>query len=114
VPDSVPGAVPASLGIRPAIERLVLMLPPKERASVLLKEVVDYSLEEIAALIGSSVGGVKAALHRGRTKLTTPPVPPMISRTKNLEEIRVMQLYVERFNRRDRDALRELISADAH
>ncbi len=27
VPDSVPPAVPASLGIRPAIERLVLMLP---------------------------------------------------------------------------------------
>jgi len=114
VPDSVPGAVPASLGIRPAIERLVLMLPPKERASVLLKEVFDYSLEEIAELIGSSVGGVKAALNRGRTKLATTPVPPMISRTKNPEEIRVMQLYVERFNRRDWDGLRELISADAH
>ena len=39
-PDSVPAAVPASLGIGPAIERLVLMLPPKERASVLLKEVL--------------------------------------------------------------------------
>ena len=114
VPDSVPAAVPASLGIRPAIERLVLMLPPKERASVLLKEVFDYSLEEIAELIGSSVGGVKAALNRGRTKLATTPVPPMISRTKNPEEIRVMQLYVERFNRRDWDGLRELISADAH
>src|SRR5436309_6769864 len=36
VPDSVPAAVPASFGIRPAIERLVLILPPKERASVLL------------------------------------------------------------------------------
>src|SRR6266581_2024393 len=45
VPDSVPPAVPASLGIRPAIERLVLMLPPKERACVLLMEVFDYSLE---------------------------------------------------------------------
>jgi RNA polymerase sigma-70 factor (ECF subfamily) len=57
VPDSVPAAVPASLGIRPAIERLVLMLPPKERACVLLKEVFDYSLEEIAELVGSTVGG---------------------------------------------------------
>jgi RNA polymerase sigma-70 factor, ECF subfamily len=113
VPDSVPAAVPASLGIRPAIERLVLMLPPKERASVLLKEVFDYSLEEIAELIGSSVGGVKAALNRGRTKLAATPEPPMISRTKNPEEIQVLQLYVERFNRRDWEGLRELISADA-
>ena len=113
VPDSVPAAVPVSLGIRPAIERLVLTLPPKERASVLLKEVFDYSLEEIAELVGSTVGGVKAALNRGRTKLATTQEPPMISRPKNPDEIRVLQLYVERFNRRDWDGLRELISADA-
>jgi len=113
VPDSVPPAVPASLGIRPAIERLVLMLPPKERACVLLMEVFDYSLEEIAELVGSTIGGVKAALNRGRTKLATAPNPHTVSRTKNPDEIRVLQLYVERFNRRDWDGLRELISADA-
>lgn len=113
VPDSVPAAVPVSLGIRPAIERLVLTLPPKERASVLLKEVFDYSLEEIAELVGSTVGGVKAALNRGRTKLATTQEPPVISRPRNPDEIRVLQLYVERFNRRDWDGLRELISADA-
>jgi RNA polymerase sigma-70 factor, ECF subfamily len=113
VPDSVPAAVPVCIGIRPAIERLVLMLPPKERAAVLLKEVFDYSLEEIAELIGSSVGGVKAALNRGRKKLAIALDPPRISRIKNSEEIRVLQLYVERFNRRDWDGLRELISADA-
>ena len=37
----------------------------------------------------------------------------MISRPRNPDEIRVLQLYVERFNRRDWDGLRELISADA-
>jgi hypothetical protein len=46
----------------------VLTLPPKERACLLLKEVFDYSLEEIAELVDSTVG-VKAALNRGRTKL---------------------------------------------
>ena len=34
-----------------AIEHLVLTLPPKERACVLLKDVFDYSLEEIADLV---------------------------------------------------------------
>ena len=34
-----------------AIERLVIALPPKERACVLLKDVFDYSLEEIADLV---------------------------------------------------------------
>jgi RNA polymerase sigma-70 factor (ECF subfamily) len=42
---------PASLGIRPALEFLVLTLPPKERACVLLKDVFDYSLEETAELV---------------------------------------------------------------
>jgi RNA polymerase sigma-70 factor (ECF subfamily) len=49
-----------------AVEHLVHHLPPKERASVLLKDVLDYTLEEIADLTESTPGGVKAALHRGR------------------------------------------------
>jgi Sigma-70, region 4 len=32
-------------------------------------EIFDYSLEEIAELVDTAVGGVKAALNRGRTKL---------------------------------------------
>ena len=52
-----------------ALERLVTRLPPLERACVLLKDVLDHSLEETAELTGSTVGGVKAALHRGRAKL---------------------------------------------
>jgi DNA-directed RNA polymerase specialized sigma24 family protein len=52
------------------VEHLVLVLPPKERACVLLKDVFDYSLEEIAELVDSTIGGVKAALNRDRSKLT--------------------------------------------
>lgn len=96
-----------------AVEHLVLALPPKERACVLLKDVFDYSLEEISELVDSTVGGVKAALNRGRSKLASLPQPPMSSPVSNPELSRLLQLYVERFNRRDWDALRELISADA-
>src|SRR3981189_1806307 len=58
-----------------AVEHLVLALPPKERACVLLKDVFDYTLEEIAELVGSTVGGVKAAFNRGRLKLAASPEP---------------------------------------
>jgi len=48
VPDAVnPVELPA-LGLGRAVEHLVSSLPPKERACVLLKDVFDYSLEEIA------------------------------------------------------------------
>ena len=96
-----------------AVEHLVLALPPKERACVLLKDVFDYSLEEVAELVGSTVGGVKAALHRGRAKLATLPEPSRPPRAVNAEVARLLHLYVERFNRRDWDGVRELITADA-
>src|SRR5579859_4805413 len=104
---------PAILGIGQAVEHFVLTLPPKERACVLLKDVFDYSLEEIAETVDSTVRGVKAALSRARTKLAASSPEPNPSRTASTELKRVMQLYVERFNRRDWDGVRELISADA-
>lgn len=101
------------LGTGKAVEHLVLTLPPKERACVLLKDVFDYSLEEIAELVDSTVGGVKAALNRARTKLAESPPHANPARSASPELKRVMQLYVERFNRHDWDGVRELVSADA-
>src|SRR5215831_13733059 len=72
VPEATEPADPV-VGTGKAVEHLVLMLPPKERACILLKDVLDYSLEEIADLIDSTVGGVKAALNRGRSKLAKLP-----------------------------------------
>jgi RNA polymerase sigma-70 factor (ECF subfamily) len=74
-PDSVLPANPPVLGVGRAVEQLVMSLPPKERACVLLKDVFDYTLEEIAELVSSTVGGVKAALNRGRSKLAASPEP---------------------------------------
>jgi len=72
-------------------------------------------LEEIADLVDSTVGGVKAALNRGRSKLAKlPPSRARSPRTgQSAEATRLLPLYVERFNRRDWDGLRELITADA-
>ncbi len=80
---------------------------------MLLKDVFDYSLEEVAELVDSTVGGVKAALNRGRSKLASLPQPSAMSRAANPEMSRLLHLYVQRFNQRDWDGLRELIAADA-
>ncbi|MCC6361986.1 MAG: sigma-70 family RNA polymerase sigma factor [Bryobacterales bacterium] len=104
---------PFGTTVGPALEHLVSILPPKERACVLLKDIFEYSLEEIAGLVDSTVGGVKAALNRGRLKLAFAESRPPAPRTSTPENQKILQLYVERFNRRDWDGLRELISADA-
>lgn len=95
-----------------ALAMLVAELPPMERACVLLKDVLDYHLAEIADVVDSTLGGVKAALHRGRAKLrqlhrTRSPVELDRDQRKLLDE------YLTCFNRRDWDALRRLIQSDA-
>jgi RNA polymerase sigma-70 factor (ECF subfamily) len=112
-PDSAMPANPTVLGVGRAIEQLVISLPPKERACVLLKDVFEYSLEEISELVGSTVGGVKAALKRGRTKLAAIPASAERPRPKNVKLAQLLRLYVDRFNQRDWDGVRELIAADA-
>jgi RNA polymerase sigma-70 factor (ECF subfamily) len=80
----------------------------------LLKDVFDYSLDEIAEMVGSTAGGVKAALNRSRSKLSGsrhPMTKPQVA--QNDEATRLRDLYVERFNRKDWDGVRELITADA-
>lgn len=113
-PDWVMPVDPPGPALGRAVEHLVLTLPPKERACVLLKDVFDYSLEEIAELVGSTVGGVKSALSRGRSKLPASPVREAPRSAKDADEARLLHLYVERFNRRDWDGLRELIADDAN
>lgn len=110
-PSEVTPEDPPGPALGRAVEHLVLTLPPMERACVLLKDVLDHSLEEIAELVDSTVGGVKAALHRGRAKLASAPTPRTRPETRP-EVAALLGSYVERFNRRDWDGVRELVTAD--
>lgn len=66
---------------REAAGTLIAKLSPQERAAVVLKDAFDLELDDIAAVLSTSAGAVKAALHRGRSKLAEPQphdarVPP--------------------------------------
>src|ERR1700760_2028852 len=112
-PDTYSPAPPPVLGIGQALERLVVHLPPMERACVLLKDVLDYTLIEIADLVGSTEGGVKSALSRGRSKLAGLPASLEKKATPAPASVSLVRMYAERFNARDWNGLRELTSADA-
>ena len=95
-----------------ALAALVGQLPPKERACVVLKDVLDYPLTAVAEVVDSTVGGVKAALHRGRAKLRAlQQAPSQVELDSRQREL--VQAYIDCFNRQDWDALRRLIQADA-
>ena len=96
-----------------ALEHVVGILPPRERACILLKDVFDYSLEEVSDYLGSTIGAVKAALNRGRTKLASSPRQVPTARAETPDQQAILLEYVTRFNRRDWDGVRALIGTDA-
>jgi RNA polymerase sigma-70 factor (ECF subfamily) len=100
-----PAATPEPRGPREAAGTLLSKLSAQERAAVVLKDVFDLSLEETAEAIGTTVGAVKTALHRGRGKLgdddanapTAGPAPA------------VLDAFCAAFNARDIDRLTALL-----
>jgi RNA polymerase sigma-70 factor (ECF subfamily) len=69
-PPHPPAARPGA--VHDAGATLMQRLAPRERAAVVLKDVFDLTLDEIASVLGTTVGAVKSALHRGRTHLREP------------------------------------------
>jgi RNA polymerase sigma-70 factor (ECF subfamily) len=89
-------------------------LPPKERACIILKDVLEWSLEETAEITQSTVGAVKAALHRGRSRLEEAEKAPRATGSELAPEHRALiERYIAAFNGRDWDAVAGLLSDDA-
>ncbi len=90
-----------------------LKLAPRQRSCVIFKDVMGYSLVEISELLNATVPEIKAALHRGRTRLrelsknVEVNLPPLDDHEREL-----VARYVDRFNARDFDTLRTMLTAD--
>ncbi|SDC71602.1 RNA polymerase, sigma subunit, ECF family [Massilia sp. PDC64] len=91
-----------------------MRLPPAQRGAVILFDVLDYSAEEVGAILGTTVPAVKSALQRGRGRLRELASQPGAAIQPALPdaERRLLQRYVDLFNARDFDALREMLAAD--
>jgi RNA polymerase sigma-70 factor (ECF subfamily) len=79
---------------------------------VVLKDVLDRSLIEISEILESPITAVKAALHRGRLKLRSAEVA-LDSHSPHPGKLELLGLYVDLFNRRDWEGVKNLLKADA-
>jgi len=93
--------------------RTFMRLPASQRSSVILKDVLGYSIEEIAGILdGATVASVKATLHRGRERLrelTAEPEPPRAPALSENERV-LLAGYIDRFNAHDFDAMRNMLA----
>jgi len=69
VPEPEPTGAVDPRTTREAAGTLIARLAPQERAAVVLKDVFDLAIEDIAEVLSTTPNAVKAALHRGRGKL---------------------------------------------
>ena len=96
--------------------RHFIRLPVAQRSSVILMDVLGYSLEEISAITRSTVPAVKASLHRGRARLRELAAEPEDALSPGLSpaERALLGRYVDRFNAHDFDAVRAMLAEEVH
>lgn len=88
-----------------------LELAPAQRGCVVLKDVLDHSIEEIALELSLSEPAVKSALHRGRAALRhlTETAPPSLRPREPSPQLR---RYATLFNAHDWDGVRSMLADD--
>jgi RNA polymerase sigma-70 factor (ECF subfamily) len=121
MPDArvAPEGDPAEVAVARETIRLAFIaalqhLPPKQRAVLILCEVLRWKASEVAELLGTSVASVNSALQRARATLEASNVTAATTASSvDGADVNLLARYVEAFERYDMDELTALIHEDA-
>ena len=121
MPDSlvVAGGDPAEIvgareSVRLAFVAALQQLPPRQRAVLILCEVLRWKAAEVAELLETSVASVTSALQRARSTLEASDVTPATTAPSvDTADAELLRRYVAAFEQYDMDALTALIQEDA-
>lgn len=112
IPDPAEAAV-ARETIRLAFVAALQHLPPRQRAALILCEVLRWQAAEAAELLETSVASVNSALQRARATLAASDVSTDGPASVDVADAELLARYVDAFERYDMDALTDLIHEDA-
>jgi RNA polymerase sigma-70 factor, ECF subfamily len=98
--------------IRLAFVSALQLLPPRQRAVLLLREVLRWKADEVAQLLDTTVASVNSALQRARATLAENGGRPE-SRPLDEDESELLARYVDTFERYDIDGFVQLLREDA-
>ena len=101
-----------SESIRLAFVAALQYLPPRQRAVLLLTQVLNWSAAETAECLGMTVAAVNGALQRARATLETRN-PAVVPRALSQEQQQLVARYVDAFERYDVEALTKLLHEEA-
>jgi RNA polymerase sigma-70 factor (ECF subfamily) len=86
-------------------------LPPRQRAVLILREVLGWKANEVAELLDTTVASVNSALQRARATLETSDITA--AEPMDEEQRALLARYVDAFERYDLDALTSLLHEEA-
>jgi RNA polymerase sigma-70 factor (ECF subfamily) len=119
VSDPAEAAV-AKESVRLAFMAALQQLPPKQRAVLILREVLAWKASEVAELLGTTVASVNSALQRARATLaerdgarTGAAAEGAVSDPLDEEQQKLLERYVAAFEGYDMTALTALLHEDA-
>jgi RNA polymerase sigma-70 factor (ECF subfamily) len=92
--------------------RTFMHLAVTQRGAVILMDVLGYSLQEVSDITGLTVPAVKAALHRGRSRLRELADSPGEHLSLEDADLHRLAAYADRFNAHDFDAVRNMLADD--
>jgi RNA polymerase sigma-70 factor (ECF subfamily) len=98
--------------VRLAFVAALQQLPPKQRASLILCEVLQWKASEVAELLETTVASVNSALQRARATLESTTASTSVQELGERER-ELLARYVHAFEAYDIDALTALIHEDA-
>jgi RNA polymerase sigma-70 factor (ECF subfamily) len=99
--------------IRLAFVAALQHLPPRQRAALLLTEVLGLSAAEVAETLEMTTAAVNSALQRARATVSTRDLQQAHDEALTAEQAEMLDRYVEAFERYDVDALAALLREDA-
>jgi RNA polymerase sigma-70 factor (ECF subfamily) len=102
----------AKESIRLAFIAALQHLPPRQRAVLVLREVLRWKADEVAQLLDTTVASVNSALQRARATMAALDGVPE-PRPLDDDERDLLSRYVDAFERYDIDTLVKLLQADA-
>ncbi len=88
-------------------------LPTQQRAALVLRDVMGFSASEIAEMLDSTPASVNSALQRARARVEQLETPDGVPRARSEHEARVVDQFVESFQRGDLEGVIALLSEDA-